>query len=203
LTVETRQVFATYGRPSAGEAAQFCLACGSSLPNQHHGTRPHRACAACGYIRYLSPSPGVSVLITDGDRFLLCRRRPEVLEGGKWCLPCGYVEYDEDFLTAARREVQEETGLVVEITSIISVSSNFLRRDVHTLVTVLLARKVGGLQQPGDDIDLVQWFSSTDELPPLAFEADEHIIERYFATRFEGAPVEQRAHATGGGATTP
>jgi 8-oxo-dGTP diphosphatase len=47
-----------------------------------------------------------------------------------WCLPCGYIEFHEDYLTAARREVKEETGLEVEITALLSVASYFLRPDV-------------------------------------------------------------------------
>ena len=65
----------------------------------------------CGFVLYRNPDPIVAVLVVDGDKFLLCRRKPETLEGGKWCLPCGYVEFHEDYLTASRREVREETGV--------------------------------------------------------------------------------------------
>ena len=30
---------------------------------------------------------------------------------GKWCLPCGYLDYDETIRAAAKRELYEETGL--------------------------------------------------------------------------------------------
>jgi 8-oxo-dGTP diphosphatase len=184
-----KQIFRAYDGAEA-EAADFCLACGAELADLDEGGRTRRACSACGFVRYRGPAPGVAVLVVDEERFLLCRRQPNAFEGGKWCLPCGYLEFDEDFLTAALREVEEETGLVVEIAGIISVASNFLAPHVHTVVTVLLARPVDGTAQAGDDIDLVRWFSSGEELPELAFEADRHIIERYFATRLEGAPVD-------------
>jgi ADP-ribose pyrophosphatase YjhB (NUDIX family) len=190
--MEPRQAFRAYDHSDAAEEqADFCLACGAPLSDHHAGGRTRRACGACGYIRYRTPAPGVGVLIVDGDRFVLCRRGSSELEAGKWCLPCGYVEYDEDFLTAALREVEEETGLAVEITSIISVSSNFLTPHIHTVVTVLLARPVGGTLRPGDDIDFVRWVAAGEALPEMAFEADAHIIERYFATRLEGAPVDR------------
>jgi ADP-ribose pyrophosphatase YjhB (NUDIX family) len=102
------------------------------------------------------------------------------------------VEYDEDFLMAAVREVEEETGLTVQIESILSVSSNFLAPHVHTVVTVLLGRPAGGALLAGDDADQVDWFSAKEPLPDLAFEADRHIIERYFATGLSGAPVQPR-----------
>jgi hypothetical protein len=55
---------------------------------------------------------------------------------------------------------------------------------------VLLAHPVGGTLRAGDDIDKVEWFSLNGPLPEIAFEADQHIIERYTATRLEGAPVD-------------
>ena len=61
----------------------------------------------------------------------------------------GFIEYDEDFLTAALREVKEETGLDVEIRSLLSVVSNFLSPRLHTLAIVLLARVVGGELERG------------------------------------------------------
>lgn len=187
--MDPRQVFHAY-TGAEDEAANYCLVCAAELIDFEHGGRTRRRCAACGFVRYRTPAPGVAVLVVDGTRFLLCRRRSDAFEGGKWCLPCGYVEYDEDFLTAALREVQEETGLLVEIAGILSVASNFLRPAIHTVVTVLLARPIGGEAQGGDDIDLVRWFSNEEELPPMAFESDRHIIQRYFTTGLAGAPVD-------------
>jgi len=93
-------------------------------------------------------------------------------------------------LTASRREVKEETGLDVEITGLLSVASNFLRPDIHTLAVALLARPVGGVASPGDDVDELEWFSLEDDLPNFAFSADRHMVERYFATRLSGAPID-------------
>jgi len=190
--MQARQVFTAYDRAFTAEHDwAYCPMCGSGL------IQPARAEAAkqctnpgCGFVLYRNPVPIVAVLVVDGDRFLLCRRKPETLEGGKWCLPCGYVEFHEDYLTASRREVKEETGLDVEITALLSVASNFLRPDIHTLAVALLARPVGGVACPGDDVDAVGWFSLEDELPNFAFSADRHMIERYFATRLSGAPID-------------
>jgi len=190
--MEPKQVFTAYELVDGGEQANFCLACGTALidrPDVDGAIR--RNCPSCGFVRYRNAAPGVSVLVVDGDRVVLCRRRAGAFEGGKWCLPCGYIEYDEDYLTAALREVREETGFVVEITAILSVVSNFLAPSIHTMVAVLLARQVGGQLAAGDDIEHVQWFASGDSLPEMAFEADRHIIARYFATRLAGAPVDE------------
>ena len=151
-----------------------------------------KACSSisCRFVLYRNPAPAVSVLIVDGERFLLCRRRPHSFEGGKWCLPCGYIEFYEDFLSAARREVKEETGLDVEIKALLSVVSNFFTPELHSMVAVLLAEVVSGEARAGDDVDQLCWVSLTEEPPELAFEADRHIIERYASTRLGGAPVD-------------
>jgi ADP-ribose pyrophosphatase YjhB (NUDIX family) len=105
-------------------------------------------------------------------------------------LPQGYIEFDDDFLTAATREVQEETGLEVEILSILSVVSNFLTPRLHTLAIILLARVVNGEPVAADDLEALAWFPLAGPLPEMAFEADQHIIERYWKTKLEGAPVD-------------
>jgi 8-oxo-dGTP diphosphatase len=42
----------------------------------------------------------------------------------------------------------------------------------------------------GDDVDKLGWFSLAADLPKFAFPADRHLVERYFAMRFSGAPVD-------------
>lgn len=186
------QAFWLY-EPSPGHVPadlRFCRRCGAEYGGfdlQSSGF----ACGACGQVHYRNPLPAVSVLVVDGDQVLLVRRRSSAFEGGRWCLPAGYIDHGEDFLTAARREVLEESGAVVEIQSIISVVSNFFTRDRHSLVVALLARMTGGELVPGDDADAVGWFAP-DVLPALAFEGDDHLIHRYFATRLAGAPVDPR-----------
>jgi len=196
IDMHALQVFMSYEVEAVGGRRQWrhCPSCGSSLADAVIDGLVRKICSQpdCRFILYSNPAPAVSVLVVDGERFLLCRRRPRSLEGGKWCLPCGYVEFHEDFLTAARREVKEETGLDVEIEAILSVVSNFFTRDVHSMVAVLLAHVMGGEAQAGDDVDQVRWVSLADDLPALAFEADRHIVDRYFLTRLPGAPVDAR-----------
>lgn len=109
---------------------------------------------------------------------------------GKWGLPQGYIEYDEDFLTAAIREVKEETGLDVEIGAIINVVSNLLSPGLQTLAIVLRAGVAGGELCADDDLEALAWVPLSGPLPEMAFEADEWIIERYKMKLEEGLPVD-------------
>jgi 8-oxo-dGTP diphosphatase len=139
---------------------------------------------------YRNPSPGVVALIISDEMILLGKRAQNVFRGGKWSLPGGFIEFEEDFLSAAHREIREETGLSIKIVSILSVVSNFFSPKLHTLVVVLLAKKFRGTLQPGDDMVELKWFPLSGPFPPMAFEADEHIITRYHRTKLAGAPID-------------
>lgn len=186
------QIFESYKRcdVSVSNTYNFCPACGTALNVVNHSDRP--TCADCGWIHYQNPLPGVVVLVTDEDRILLGERGKSSFGAGKWCIPGGFVEFEEDFLTAAIREVQEETSLKVHVQSILSVVSNFLSPKLHTLVVVLHAQVVGGNAVPGDDLCALKWFQMDASLPEMAFEADLHIIERFYKTELQGAPVDPR-----------
>jgi NADH pyrophosphatase NudC (nudix superfamily) len=191
--MEVKQIFVTYPRDKniRENRFRFCALCGTKL-GRVTKDKPAGKCPACGFVHYENPAPAVSVLVASGENVLLCRRSPGKFQGGKWCLPCGYIEFEEDYLTAAVREVKEETGLDIRIKSILSMVSNFFTPDLHTAVIVLLAQPVGGEIRCADDAenDAVQWFPLAGPLPEMAFEADSHIIERYFKTKLSGAPVD-------------
>jgi 8-oxo-dGTP diphosphatase len=214
--MDAEQVFSLYTVPAHGrtvavdERLRFCPRCGGTLSAGRVAGVVRPVCQSCGSVQYRNPLPGVAVLIERRAEVLLGRRRQQSFRGDRWCLPGGFIEYGEDFLSAARREVAEETGLDVEIRSLLSVVSNFLAPEYHTLVVVLLARLArpggrGSRARGGDDLAETHWFALGGPLPEMAFPGDRHIIERYRATRLQGAPVDPRfagsapARGAGGG----
>jgi ADP-ribose pyrophosphatase YjhB (NUDIX family) len=100
------------------------------------------------------------------------------------------VEYDDDFLTTAIQEAREETGLDVEVVSILNVVSSFLSPGFHFLAVYVLAQIVGGQLQAGDDLESVAWFPLAGPLPEMAFEEDENLLARCLAEGIEGLPVD-------------
>jgi len=70
-----------------------------------------------GRVIYESRSVAVTALILTWDedlrnfRALVGERGAAVDLAGTWCLPCGYLDWDESLLDAVHREVFEETGL--------------------------------------------------------------------------------------------
>jgi ADP-ribose pyrophosphatase YjhB (NUDIX family) len=72
------------------------------------------------YSRALGVRSSVSAVIFDGAGRLLLQRRSD---GGQWGLPGGSVEIGESLVDAVRREVQEETGLLVSVRRLVGVYS--------------------------------------------------------------------------------
>lgn len=65
--------------------------------------------------------PSTTAVVTDDqDRILLIRRRDNDL----WALPGGGMDLGESIVDTAVREVNEETGLDVEVTGLIGVYTN-------------------------------------------------------------------------------
>lgn len=159
----------------------YCPYCGAALAQAESGPQAPQRCPQCGFTPYYNPAPGVVVLIERDGQVLLGKRGRSSFQPGTWCLPGGFMEFDENFLQAAHREVMEETGLQVEIQAILNVTSNFLSEQLHTLVVVLLAQPLSGAARPGDDLVELGWFPLAGPFPALAFEADEYILQVYAA----------------------
>ncbi len=190
--MQIKQVFSTYGVKENTHHGQFkyCPFCGIYLSSKEKGGKLRPACPNCGYLQFQNPVPGVVVVI-EKDGQVLLGKRAGGFGKGKWGLPQGYIEFDEDFLTAAIREVKEETGLEVEIRSILNVVSNLLSPRLHTLAIVLLAGVNAGELKAGDDLETLDWFPLPGLLPEMAFEADEFIIRRVQNTNLEESlPVD-------------
>lgn len=168
----------------------YCPKCGKKLVGQPIDGMMRNCCTKCQYIQYINPLPGVAVLVEKDHHLLIGKRSKESVESGKWCLPCGFIEHGESYLDAARREVFEKTGLEVEITSLVGVSSNRINIDLHTMVTVLTAAVVKGNPQAGDDLVALAWFHKNTDMPDMTFEADEYIINKYFENALTRIPID-------------
>ncbi len=160
--------------------AIYCQRCGTICHEIQDGELKRSACPGCGYIYYMNPYPCVSVLIAGDDgKVLLGRRGTDSIYPLKWCLPCGYIEYNETYVEASIRETKEETGIKVEPIGIINVVSNHFADGVNSIVTVILAKPVETEIKAGDDMIEIGWFDVNAELPDLAFKADAYIINKY------------------------
>jgi 8-oxo-dGTP diphosphatase len=72
------------------------------------------------------PRPGASAVILRGDTVLLVERGKGAAKG-MWSFPGGHIEPGERALDAAKREVQEETGITAGITGLLDVQDVLIR----------------------------------------------------------------------------
>jgi ADP-ribose pyrophosphatase YjhB (NUDIX family) len=117
--------------------------------------------------RQLLLLPSVSVLVLDErDRLMLVRHA----DSGLWGLVGGAVEVDERPDQAAVRETEEETGLRVELTRLVTTLGGprfrvrYPNGDETAYVTIVYeARVSSGVQRPdGDEVLELDWFGRTD-----------------------------------------
>lgn len=133
------------------------------------------ACAGCGFVHFRNPGVGVAGVAIVGDEILMVRRGPTSTMAGKWCIPCGYLDYGEEVRAGAAREVREESGLDVEVGDVMWVASNFHDPAKLTVGIWFAVTVVGGELKAGDDAVEAGWFP-LDDLPDLAFDTDRRLI---------------------------
>ncbi|MDU4961390.1 MAG: NUDIX hydrolase [Sporomusaceae bacterium] len=163
----------------------FCPQCGGRLFYQPRGGVDRLTCGSCGYILYENPVVGVAGIHLSDGRILLGRRSPQSSYPGLWCIPCGYVEYNEDVWDAVQREFLEETGLHIKPERVFTVLSNFHNPQLHTVGIWFCVSVTGGRIEAGDDLDRVAFFS-LDDVPPLAFPTDYLVLDMLRGLNFVG-----------------
>ena len=163
----------------------FCPRCATAmLSADDHGTvRP--TCPKCGYIWYRNPVPAAGVVLVEKGRVLLVKRRWDP-RAGSWCLPAGFMEAGETPEQTAVRELEEETGVIAQLTGLFGVYAGFDDPRVRAVLILYAGVSTGGTLRAGDDAIDLAWYP-LDALPDdLAFashrQALAELIERLAKT---------------------
>jgi NAD+ diphosphatase len=131
------------------------------------GTRTERIagewgkrCGGCRYEHYPHLHPAVIVLVKDGDRVLLARKREWA--PGRYALVAGFVDNGESLEGAVAREVKEEVG--VDVTDIQYVGSQNWPFPSQIMLGFIATYAGGAVAVDQDELDDARWFP-LDALP--------------------------------------
>lgn len=130
------------------------------------------------------PIIGVGAVIIHHGRVLLVRRATEPLKG-EWSVPGGMLELGEKLHDGIRREVLEETGLLVQPGEVLDVFDSIFRDEqgrtqYHYVLIDYLCHYTSGEAMAGSDVSQVRWVSE-DGLPALRLRGSiEQVVQKGF-----------------------
>lgn len=133
------------------------------------------------------PFLAVSAAIIHEGRVLLARRAREPAHG-LFTLPGGVVEAGETLAEAAMREVEEETGLLIEPGGIAGYR-DLIHRDTdsnverHFVILAVVARLVGGTIRLGEEISETRWVLPSELAGLATTEGLAEIVAAAFALK--------------------
>lgn len=127
---------------------------------------------------------GVGGLIIEHNRILLVERGREPLKG-YWSLPGGVLETGETLDQGIRREVREETGLVIEPLEVVEIFERIMRDEegrpeYHYVLIDYLCRPAGGSLVAADDVSRAEWVGKRSVSGYHLTEGTLEVIEKAF-----------------------
>jgi 8-oxo-dGTP diphosphatase len=112
------------------------------------------------------PRIAVGILVFDGNKFLLIRRKQEP-NRGKWTIPGGLLELGESLDDAARREIYEECNITVRNVKRLGIFEYMEKDDqnkikYHYVIIDFIGWYDSGELKAQSDVDRATWFSHAD-----------------------------------------
>lgn len=133
------------------------------------------------------PGVGVGIIILNERKEILIGKRIGSLSP-TYSIPGGHLEAGETFEDAAKKEVFEETGLIIESPKVFCVTNNlrtYRQQNIHFVSVSLLATKFSGelTNKEPDKCESWNWYR-VDQIPEPQFDASEYAIECFIKEQF-------------------
>ena len=101
---------------------------------------------------------GSAVIIENEKGEILLAKSTKPPVKGMWVLPGGGINFGETAKEAAKREIKEETGLIIEVGNLLTMYELIQPKNkVHKVIFYHKARPTGGKLHPTDDISELVW----------------------------------------------
>jgi len=112
------------------------------------------------------PIASVAVCVFKGNNILVIKRATPPSQG-LWSVPGGMVELGETIQDTAKREIDEECGIRIEVGEVFHVASLVVPDDeglvrFYYVVTYVLADYISGQVRPGSDALDIRWATSEE-----------------------------------------
>jgi len=145
------------------------------------------------YVQYIRSLVGNHKIIMNASACIIVNEKNELLlqhrgDDHFWGLPGGIMEMDETLEETCIREVKEETGLDIELVTLLGDFHNKNKSwpggdQAHIICKIFLGKIIGGtLTIDGEETLDLQYFSY-DDLPPI--DAVDHLeaIHQYYVQK--------------------
>lgn len=157
---------------------QWCPRCRHAMTVENIDNTLRPRCSACGFVYYQNPAPAAGAILVENDKILLVKRSVDPGRGD-WCIPAGFTEWNEHPQQTAIRELKEETGLDISITSIFDIFMGMDDPRTHAVLVLYHATVVGGKLIAGDDADEARYFPLDSTPANIAFQAHRDALALY------------------------
>lgn len=143
------------------------------------------------YIKYIRGKIGHNMIILNYAGCIISDERNRLLlqkrsDCNNWGFLGGLVELGESVEEAAIREIKEESGLDVAITSLYGVYSKYFAKyenkdEAQTIVHVFKAKMIGGKLIEKNDESVELKFFDVNDIPPLFCKQHQDILDDFKA----------------------
>ena len=158
----------------------YCVSCGAPLVVRVIEGRELEACPNDDFVLWHDPKVAAAVVVESDGGVVLGRRGIEP-GYGRWCLPGGFVNDDEDPAAAAVRECLEEINAPVELTGLLGVY-HVAKTTASSIVGIAYRGRLvdGATIGAGSEMLEVGVFR-LDALPEIAFPSHREVLATFAA----------------------
>ena len=134
----------------------------------------------------MKPGVGVGVMVLNDNKVLLGLRNPDKIKAsselngeGTWTMPGGKVEYMEKLVDAAKRELEEETGLKAKKIDFLCISDD-MTDTAHYVTAGFKVSDYSGRVKTMEPETILEWkWFDLNDLPKNMYKPSLVCIEKY------------------------
>lgn len=137
----------------------------------------YQKCVQCKWVYYPHTPLTAATFVVVEKKILLVKRKASPFKN-YWTMPAGFIEYGENPIDGALRELKEETNLSADFKSIVGMYIIDDHPEIFSLLTIISVHNLNGHLTPRDDSVDARFFEKNN-LPPIAFRVHKKVIDMF------------------------